>query len=116
MSDPGVETQVTQMTLGKGIGIYIALLVGWIFLSPLFIVVAGSIGNDTSVKVAIIFFLLTYFICGFVMNRVVLRGLIEWHPVYNTIENVSRSKLRYIFFWPIAYPILFFQLAVVKHL
>jgi hypothetical protein len=116
MSDPGVETQGTKMTLGKGIGIYMALLVGWPFLSALVGVVA-SLGNATSAsKVAMIFFLLTYFICGFVMNRVVLRGLIEWHPVYNTIENVSRSKLRYIFFWPIAYPILFFQLAVVKHL
>jgi uncharacterized membrane protein len=105
------------MTLGKGIGIYMALLVGWLFLSPLFGVVAEWLGNATSAShVTLSFFLLTYFICGFVMNRVVLRGLIEWHPVYNTIENVSRSKLRYIFFWPIAYPILFFQLAVVKHL
>jgi uncharacterized membrane protein len=113
MSDPGVETQVTQMTLGKGIGIYMALLVGWLVLGSLFGVVAGSLGNDAIGKN---FFFLTYFICGFVMNRVVLRGLIEWHPVYNTLYNVSRSKLKYLIFWPIAYPILFFRLAVVKHL
>ncbi len=38
-----------------------------------------------------------YFVCGFLMNRLVLRGLIEWHPVYNTIQNISSSKLRSLF-------------------
>lgn len=60
--------------------------------------------------------LFAYFVFGFIMNRVVLRGLIEWRPVYNTIENVSSSKLRFLIFWPIAYPALFFKLGVVRHL
>lgn len=107
MSDGEVQTQVAQMTVGKGIGIYAALLVGLIVLVKL----AGAVSWFPGV---IAFF--AYFVFGFVMNRIVLRGLIEWHPVYNTIENVSSSKLRFLIFWPIAYPALFFKLGVIKHL
>lgn len=53
---------------------------------------------------------------GFALNRIVLRGLIEWHPVYNTLGNVSRAKLGMMLLWPIRYPVLFFQLLVSKHL
>jgi len=42
--------------------------------------------------------------------------LIEWHPVYNTLENVSSAKLSTMAFWILAYPKLFFQLLVTKHL
>lgn len=95
------------MTVGKGIGIYVAFLVGMFVLIKL-------ASATTWFPGAIPFF--SYFVFGFLMNRVVLRGLIEWHPVYNTIENVSSSKLRALTFWPISYPALFFKLGVVKHL
>jgi hypothetical protein len=107
MSDGEVQTQVAQMTVGKGIGIYAALLVGLIVLRML----AGFVSESPGV---IAFF--AYFVFGFVMNRVVLRGLIEWHPVHKTIENVYSTKLRFLIFWPIAYPVLFFKLGVIKHL
>lgn len=107
MSDGEVQIQVAQMAVGKGIGIYAALLVGLIVLVKL----AGAVSWFPG---AIAFF--AYFVFGFIMNRFVLRGLIEWHPVYNTIENVSSSKLRSLIFWPIAYPALFFKLGVIKHL
>jgi hypothetical protein len=55
-----------------------------------------------------------YFAFGFYLNRVVLRGLIEWHPLYNYVENVAKAKLAYFFLWPLTYPVLFFQLAVDK--
>ena len=29
-----------------------------------------------------------YVASGFVMTRIVMRGLIEWHPNYNTLHNV----------------------------
>lgn len=107
MSDGEVQTQVAQMTVGKGVGIYAALLVGFIVLVKL----AGAVSWFSG---TIPFF--AYFVFGFIMNRLVLRGLIEWHPVYNTIENVSSSKLRSLIFWPISYPALFFKLGVIKHL
>jgi hypothetical protein len=57
-----------------------------------------------------------YLAFGIYLNRVVLRGLIEWHHMFNYLENVSRAKLGFFFFWPFEYPILFFQIAVNKAL
>ncbi|MGV8891724.1 MAG: hypothetical protein ACOH2K_01990 [Burkholderiaceae bacterium] len=107
MSDGEVQSQVAQMTVGKGIGIYAALLIALIVLIKL-------TGTFTWFTGAIPF--LAYFVFGFIMNRMVLRGLIEWHPIHNTIENVSGSKLRSLIFWPIVYLALFFKLGVIKHL
>lgn len=107
MSDGEVQMQSAQMTVGKGIGIYAAFLIGLIVLIKL-------TGVFTWFSGTIPFF--AYFVFGFIMNRLVLRGLIEWHPVYNTIENVSSSKLRSLIFWPISYLALFFKLGVIKHL
>jgi hypothetical protein len=107
MSDGEIQPQAVQMTIGKGLGIYVALLVGLFILIRLTGVFSWFSGMIP---------FLAYFVFGFLMNRWVLRGLIEWHPVYNTIANVSRGKLRSLIFWPISYPVLFFQLGVVKHL
>jgi hypothetical protein len=107
MSDGEVQAQVAPMTVGKGIGIYAALLVGLIVLFKLANAISWFSGGIVVVA---------YFVFGFIMNRLVLRGLIEWHPVHGTIENISGSKLRALIFWPIAYPALFFKLGVVKHL
>lgn len=93
------------MTLIKGVAIYLALSC---FMGM--IGVAGEKHEWISPGIIIG----TYFACGFVLNRVVLRGLVEWHPVYNTLSNVSRSKLQTFFLWPWSYPVLFFKLAVVK--
>jgi hypothetical protein len=59
---------------------------------------------------------LGYFLIGIILNIVVLRRLIEWHPVYDTIGNVSSAKLSTIAFWPVSYPILYFKLFVAKYL
>ena len=60
------------------------------------------------------FSILLYFFAGFYLNRNVLKKLIEWHPVYNTVENISTIKLRFFLFWPIAYAILLFRLMINK--
>jgi len=107
MSDGEVQTQVAKMTVGKGVGIYAALLVVLMILINLATEVSWFPG-------VIVFF--AYFVFGFIMNRMVLRGLIEWHPVHNTVENVFSSKLRSLIFWPISYPALFLKLGVINHL
>lgn len=107
MSDGEVQIQVTQMTISKGIGIYVALLMGMFILIKLAIALTWFSNAIPSVA---------YFTFGFIINRFVLRGLVEWHPVYNTLENVFSSKLQAFIFWPIVYPILFFKLGVAKHL
>jgi hypothetical protein len=106
MSVGEVQTK-TQMTIGKGFGIYTALLAVLIVLIKL----SGSLSGFPGI-IPFAF----YLVAGFMLNRIVLRGLIEWHPVYNTLDNVSSGKLRSLILWPLVYPSLFFKLGVVKHL
>ena len=56
-----------------------------------------------------------YLVIGFLMNRLVLRRLIGWHPVHATVGNISTEKFVSLIFWPMKYPLLFFQLLIIKH-
>jgi len=94
-----------RVSLGEGIVTYGLFIFGLL----LFIHLAVNV-----VWFPAIIALGAYFAFGFYLNRVVLRGLIEWHPLYNYVENVSRAKLAYFLLWPLTYPVLFFQLAVDK--
>jgi len=49
---------------------------------------------------------LMYVVIGCVLNRVVLRRLVEFHPLYNTLGVVAKTKLVYVVFWPLAYAYL----------
>ena len=91
-----------EMSILTGIGIYLAallVLVGEVSLLP------NSNGSPT---------IILYLVFGLVMNRIVLRGLISYHPNYDTLENVSSHKLKYFLFWPFAYPFLFLRLCVER--
>jgi len=57
-----------------------------------------------------------YLGAGVALNRGVFRRLVEWHPVWATIDNISSSKLRMLLFWPVNYPVLFMKLGVQKYL
>lgn len=105
MSDNEIQVGEASMSLRKGIGIYAVFLATFVVLVNLSIAVAWFPGS-------IAFF--SYLIFGFLLNRIVLRGLIEWHPMYNTLQNVSSAKLGSFFLWPISYAGLFFRLAVNK--
>ena len=104
-----IETQArtASMTTGKGIGLYtmaIGIMIALIALAANVQVFPGIIAFAG------------YFVLGFLLNRVVLRGLIEWHPMHNTLANVASAKLGMMMLWPIRYPGLFFQLLFLKHL
>lgn len=58
--------------------------------------------------------ILVYLGAGFYLNKKVLPQLICWHPVYNTLTNVTSEKLKLFLFWPITYLILLFKLGVDK--
>ena len=58
--------------------------------------------------------LLLYAALGVYLNRAVLRRIVEWHPTYNTLDNVAGQKLRMVAFWPVAYAVLFFKVGVDK--
>ena len=95
---PEVPPQ-SSMTLLKACG-YFAAAIGihivWIKIWP-----------DATV-------LLPYFVSGFVMSRIVMRGLIEWHPTYNTLENVVSDKLKMFALWPLQMPMLLLKLMFNK--
>lgn len=55
-----------------------------------------------------------YVASGFVMTRIVMRGLIEWHPNYNTLDNVFSAKVSMFLLWPFQMPALLFKLMVNK--
>ncbi len=57
-----------------------------------------------------------HIIFGCILNRLVLRNLISWHPVNATIHNMVWTKIKAIIFWPLSYPILFAKLIIVREL
>jgi len=105
--EPEKVEQNPEMTVAKGFFIYLGLAAAMIALIQLATALSWFPGLIP---------LAAYFVCGVLLNRLVLRGLIEWHPVYNTVANVSSGKLRSFLFWPFFYPALFFRLSVIKHL
>lgn len=101
------EKKTEVMTVGKGVLIYIGMMV-------LTYAVARATNYVDWVSGWVIF--PVYVFAGFLLNRLVLSSIVEWHPIYNTLENVSSTKLRAFAFWPIFYPSLFFKIIVVHSL
>jgi hypothetical protein len=85
----------------------------WITCLGVFVLlVVLAVALDSSIIGYLAFFL--YLGIGLYMNRTVLRKLIEWHPMYNTLYNVTSDKLRFFFLWPITYLFLFIRLGINK--
>ncbi|MFC2292264.1 MAG: hypothetical protein ACFNLD_03380 [Kingella oralis] len=57
---------------------------------------------------------LLYLVIGVALNRLVLRRLVEWHPMHNTLGEVANAKLSSVLFWPLSYLFLFCSLAIDK--
>lgn len=58
---------------------------------------------------------LGFYICaGIALSRIVLRRIIDWHPNYNTLYNVTSAKLKFFFLWPTSYFFLFIRLGINK--
>lgn len=51
-----------------------------------------------------------YFAVGVYLTKVYLPQLIEFHPVWNTIDNLVGVKIRAILLWPLFYLILLMKL------
>lgn len=59
---------------------------------------------------------LIYLASSLVMTRYVMRNLIEFHPVHNTVDNVFSAKVWMFLLWPIRMPVLLFKLTVNRSL
>jgi hypothetical protein len=102
-SDDAVQGSGGLMSLGKAFGYYAGAVAALII---------GAI--VASVSKAPIAYFIVYFACGIFLNRTVLRNLITFHPVYNTLQNVFSTKVRAVIFWPIYYLALIGKIAVVR--
>jgi len=55
-----------------------------------------------------------YLACGLLLCRTILRRLVVWHPIYDTVDVVAATKLRFFFLWPITFGLLLTQLVIQK--
>lgn len=55
-----------------------------------------------------------YLVIGFVMTRIVMPRLIQWHPMYDTLYNVTSAKLWMFVLWPFQMISLLFRLTINK--
>ena len=53
-----------------------------------------------------------YLVIGFIMTRFVMRGVMEFHPVYSTVANVFSAKISMFLLWPVSMGILLFKLTI----
>jgi hypothetical protein len=106
MSFAGKDKAASQsgvMSLMMALGYY---GIAWV---ALFIGIAAA----SFAKSPLLFFI-GYIGAGVFLNRTVLRNLIQWHPMYNTLDNVFKAKVIHVIFWPLTYITLILKIAVVR--
>ncbi|PLY12880.1 MAG: hypothetical protein C0631_15595 [Sedimenticola sp.] len=89
----------------------------WLALTGLWLIM-GAIEfiAGTNLPGLFILLLIGYLAIGVTLNIKVLRQLVVWHPMYNTIDNTANAKTHMFVLWPFTYPYLFIQMAVSTHL
>lgn len=107
MSHSDNAPQIATISAAKAAAVYAGMLLSFIILIEL----VGAVSWIPGATLIVV-----YFSYGFILNRIVLRGLIEFHPVYATLENVAATKQRAFLFWPLFYAVLLFRLGVNKFL
>lgn len=98
------DNDARPLSLGVAILIYIASLIIFVVTLKL----TFSFGLTAWIPVGM------YLAIGIALNHLVFKRLVDWHPMYNTLANVTSGKLSQMLFWPLTYLVLFFQLAVNK--
>ncbi len=53
-----------------------------------------------------------YLVLGLLLNRIVLRRLVEWHPMTNNLRVVTDAKLVSLVLWPFVYGHLLLRVLV----
>lgn len=106
MDQPEQATEQNGMQLRVAFVHYLVCLA----ILTVFVIAAGTINYQVVSSIA----LFAYLGCGFYLNRNVLRNLVEWHPMYDTLDNVANAKLGFFLFWPIKYLMLFIRLSINK--
>lgn len=63
---------------------------------------------------AVIALLGVYPACGLILNRRIFNRLFTWNRYTASLSDRARGKLWVIFMWPLAYPVLLFQLGISR--
>ena len=105
MSNDSLSSAPAEMPLAKAWGYYFICLGACVF--------AGLILFEFNVLWLLV---IPYFIFGVLLSRSVLRNLVRFHPIYNTLSNVSSTKVTAVVAWPIFYVATLLKLAIVKYL
>lgn len=100
----GGEGESPEKASGEGMGLMTAV--------GLYLACMGIFGALLSTAPHFAFFF--YFGAGIFMSRGVMRRLIQWHPVYDTLYNVTSAKLTMVAMWPLSMLSLLFRLTVNK--
>lgn len=107
MDQSGAQTNQESMRLRDAFKIWAICLGAFIFAVVLTVTVSSFFLNLA---------VFGYFVIGAYLSRTVLRRIIEWHPMYNTLDNVFSEKIWMFMFWPIKYFTLFIKLGIIKAL
>jgi len=107
MYDAIDERPATRLSLFAAIVIYVACLFAWLF----FFVGVHTHRNVVPEQVLLP---VGYLVIGWVLNRIVLRGLARWHHVSSNLATVVRSKVFALLFWPMSYAWLIFLVLLNK--
>lgn len=105
--DANTEAATNQMSLRKGSIIYFSFLGCWLLMLKL------ATSTTWFPNGALILF---HLVAGLILNRWVLRALVEWHPHHATLNAVVKAKLITFFCWPLSYAGILGRLFINKAL
>ncbi|WP_419594324.1 hypothetical protein, partial [Thiolapillus sp.] len=91
--------EAPSMTLKKawlGYALGLVAMVAWWAILGIVMLIIGK--NQPWLFLPLI---IGYLIIGVTLNIKILRRIIQWHPIYSTIDNVANAKLGMIVFWPL---------------
>ena len=62
-----------------------------------------------------------YLFCGVMLNILIMKKLmteryLEYHQFYNTVDNIFRDKLSFLFLWVIKYPFLLLKISTIDRI
>ncbi len=105
MSEQEARPARHPTSLQSGAAVYAGLLVAWLGMLKLAMSTAWFPNGA----------LIAYHLAaGFVLNRWVLRDLVQWHPQHATLNNVVKAKLSAFFLWPLAYAGILIRMLIDK--
>ena len=115
MSETRVTPQAKPRPVLDAMKLYAFFIASWVVGILLLIVTAKYV--HWAPVFYIVFILvqaspLIYLLTGVLCVKKITNRLITWHPVWNTISNRRRFKLKVVCFWPFYLPMLFWDIAI----